>query len=101
MTAEQGMPNVANLVNTAGIVTVNNWMLAPNGGKYLHFWCKEWVIVPDKNMPVEGFHSAEKWSLFARVGDRSVMAIPGCRVAGWSACDAPPPDIGDCYACGR
>lgn len=70
-------------VLTAGIVSLTAWTMAPDGERYLHFWCDRWEIFTDKMMPLPGFRSSEKWQLAAVVGKDIVMFLPGCQVKAW------------------
>ena len=95
---------LSDMDHQAGIITTNEWLMMPNGCQYKHFWCDQWKIITDKQMPIEGFKSAEKWSLFACPKDKSDQAevvIPGCRVAGWCHTGQAPtasPGRADCYS---
>lgn len=85
-------------VVTSGVVTVNNWTMAPNGVRHTHFYCDHWEIITDAMMPVDKFRSAEHWQLAAVVGDDVLMLIPGCEVKGWLFCKAVPPHReADCF----
>jgi len=80
-----------------GIISVVNWIMAPDGHKYLFFWAKRWQIITDKEIPVEGFHSSERWQLVAVSSNSDVLAVfPGCQVKAWIRSDQPPPL--DCYS---
>ncbi len=75
----------------AGIVTVSNWTMSPDGDTYLYFWCDNWFIATDKMMPISGFRSTEKWTLIAMGKDKRVsMMFPGCQVKAFLACSSPP-----------
>lgn len=76
-----------------GVVTVANWTLTPCGTRFIYFWCKEWRIIPDKQMPVADFRSTEKWALFAIVDHRVVASFPGCQIKGWFRCESPPTQV--------
>ena len=84
-----------------GVVTVAEWTMAPDGARYRHFWSDKWRVVPDKDMPVEGFKSSEKWTLFGLRGDRVVLAVPGCQVKGWYRCHNPPKLVAEGAQCYR
>ncbi len=65
----------------AGILTLNNWTMAPNGDSYLYFFNANWKLVTDGMWPLPNFRSAEKWQLVATNGAGIVLAIfPGCMV---------------------
>lgn len=66
-----------------GVVTLSTWTMTPEGGTAMYLWCANWVVVPDKAMPVEGFKSTEKWTLFGIVNGRVRIAIPGCQIKAW------------------
>lgn len=83
-----------------GIITVSNWTMAGDGQRYQCFWCAHWLVVPDKQMPIDGFKSSEKWTLFALVDGGVVMAIPGCQVKAWVRSSSQPtyrPGYTDCF----
>lgn len=73
----------------SAIVTVKNWIRAPDGEQYLNFFCANWGITTDESMSElleVKFRSSEKGQLVARNSDGSVLAIfPGCGVAGYMA----------------
>lgn len=86
------------VAKTGGVVTVNNWTMAPDGLRYSYFYCEHWEIVTDGMMPVEKFRSAEHWQLAAVVGNVVLMLTPGCQVKAWLYCDSVPPHReSDCY----
>ncbi len=76
--------------STSGIVTLSHWMNMPDGEQYDGIWADKWVIIPDKAVPLDGFKSAEHWSLAAVVGGDVMVLIPGCRVLLWAFCKEPP-----------
>ena len=82
-----------------GIVTVSNWTMAADGGKYLHFFCREWEIITDADMPIEKFRSSEKWQLIAKVDGVPMGLFPGCQVKGFIAANKVPPGM-ECYEFG-
>lgn len=86
---------------TNGIITVNNWSLAPNNCRYLYFYCDRWEILSDKMIPVEGFKSAEHWQLAAVNCTGDVIALfPGCQIKAWILCNKKPEkrdDAADCF----
>lgn len=52
-----------NLESLSGVVTVNSWLMVPDGASYIHLFCPRWRIVTDKVMAesVTGFRSSEHW----------------------------------------
>jgi len=76
--------------NSTGIVTLFNWTMMPNEEKYLYVWCKEWKVITDREVPVENFHSSEKWQLLGIVNEEIVCIIPGCQVKAWVRRSSPP-----------
>ena len=77
-------------VPKSAIVTIKNWIRAPDGELYLNFFCGNWGITTDESMSdfLEGnFRSPGKWQLVAKNYDGSlILAIfPGCGVAGYMA----------------
>jgi hypothetical protein len=80
-----------------GIVTVVNWTMAPDGGKYLFFWSARWQVLTDGDIPVERFRSSERWQMAAISESGDVLAVfPGCQVKAWIQAAEPPEQ--DCYA---
>lgn len=77
--------------NASGVVTVSDWIAAPNGEVYKQFWCACWDVVTDADFPTEKFRSSEKWQLFAITDGRVKMVIPGCQVRGWMSTNVPIP----------
>jgi len=77
--------------DTAGVVSLTNWFMSPTGELYNYFWCKNWLITTDKDFPVDGLRTSERWQLLGMVGGRTDMIIPGCQVKAWIRCDTPPP----------
>lgn len=75
--------------NSAGVVTVYEWTCMPDGESYKHIWCNDWQILTDKEVPIEGFRSVEKWQLLGHINGEVVCVIPGCQVKGWAACKEP------------
>ncbi len=73
----------------SGIVT-SNYLLAPDGKRYMAFFCRKWRIITDEAVPIPKFHSKEKWSLFGYAGEEIKIMIPGCNVIGLIACEKPP-----------
>ena len=59
----------------SGTVRLAEWQMDNNGDEYIYFWCKDWRIITDKDMPLEGFRSSEKWQLIATDGARGVLAL--------------------------
>lgn len=87
--------------NSAGIITVVNWTMAPDGARYLYFWCSNWEILTDKTIPVEGFRSTEHWQLAAKDAKGCIVALfPGCQIKAWVKSPESPPYLkGDGAAC--
>lgn len=75
---------------TSGVVTLSDWGRMPTGEQHNAIWAERWVIIPDKAVPLDGFKSAEHWSLAAVVGDDVLLLIPGCKVHLWAYCEKPP-----------
>jgi hypothetical protein len=78
-------------IPSAGIITLINWTMMPDGGRYLYIWAPNWDIITDKTMPIEKFHSSEQWQLVGRVNGKIVCLIPGCQVKAWVSCPTAPP----------
>lgn len=78
----------------AGIVTTRSWMMATDGERYLHFFCEQWRIITDTEMPLDNFHSRERWSLVAMINDKIVSLIPGCEVCGFISTNICPEKTG-------
>ena len=60
-----------------------------NGARTLYVHCDDWRVTTDKEFPIGGFRSAEKWQLIGVVDGRVRLIIPGCRVNALTLCDAP------------
>ena len=70
----------------SGIVTSHDWLLCSDGDRYVYLFCEHWRVVTDDKVPLEHFHSRERWSLFAEDKQGKIIAlIPGCGVAGFIA----------------
>lgn len=74
-----------------GIVTVSEWTAGADGEQYRFFWAPSWRVITDKQMPIAGFRSTERWQLLACDGDVVLALIPGCQVRGMVFCKDPPP----------
>jgi len=68
-----------------GTVTLTDWAMMPDGETYLNVWAQRWEILTDKAIAqtLDGFKSAEHWTLAAVVNNKIVLLIPGCRVRIW------------------
>ena len=75
----------------AGIVTVPTWTMASDGESYLYFWCGDWRLMTDAQMPTERFRSTERWQLVGVVGGLCKIVIPGCQLKAFVHCEEPPP----------
>ena len=74
----------------AGLISVLNWTMAPDGRRYLYFWARRWQVITDAQIPVEHFHSSERWQMVAVSSNSDVLAVfPGCQVKAWFRCEAP------------
>ena len=73
----------------AGVITTGNYILASDGDQYRAFWCKEWLLVTDKEFPVPNFRSSERWEMMAMDGQKVLAVFPGCEVKGFVARDEP------------
>ena len=74
----------------AGVVTVGEWVLMPDGEVHKYLWCENWMVVTDKMVPLEKFKSSEKWSLVGIAYGEIAVWIPGCVVKGFAACEKMP-----------
>lgn len=83
-------------VSQPGIVTFQNWFMAPTGQSFCHAFCKKWLIVTDKAIGevVKGFKSSEHWQL-AGIDSKGNIAMlaPGCGVKNYLYCENPPKGI--------
>ena len=77
-----------------GVVTTRNWLMASDGERYLHFFCTHWEIITDKEVPIDNFHSRERWSLLAIADGKIVSMMPGCEVCGFISTDVCPEKTG-------
>lgn len=80
----------------SGVITLGGWTMMPDGRIYEYVYCAKWEIRTDKQFPVDGFRSSEKWQLFGIVNDKIKCIIPGCQVNGWVFCGANP-NSSNCY----
>ena len=65
----------------SGVLTTNNWLMAPDGETYLYFFSPRWKIVTDGMWPLPNFRSSDKWQAIAAGVDGDALAIlPGCGV---------------------
>jgi hypothetical protein len=73
------------LTDSAGLVSLSDHMVMPDGSIYQFLYSERWDVITDKQMPVPNFHSAERWQLLAWNEDRTLVlaVIPGCNVKGW------------------
>ncbi len=79
-----------------GVITVVNWTLAPDGHRYIYFWAKRWQIIIDSDIPIDKFHSSERWELIAINKEGNILAVfPGCQVKAWISCTKAPDN--ECY----
>lgn len=75
----------------SGVITMNNWTMAPDGETYLYFFSPRWKIVTDGMWPLPNFRSAEKWQAIPANADGEALAIlPGCGVKALLVCAAAP-----------
>lgn len=74
----------------AAIVTVGSWTMGPDGDTYLYFWCADWHLMTDAQVPTKRFRSTEKWQLVGVVDGKPACVLPGCQVKAMVYCDAPP-----------
>jgi len=88
----------AGMFNEGGIVTTTDWIYAEDGQQRKAFFCHRWEIKTDAEMPIEGFRSSERWSLFAiDVKGNVRMIIPGCKVIAFVSAKRAP-KLGDVAA---
>ena len=81
----------------AGIVSLINWTMAPDGNKYLFFFSECWLVLTDADIPTPGFRSTERWQLAPATRGGEVLAVfPGCQVKAWVSAQSPP-GVPDCY----
>lgn len=75
----------------AGIVSVGNWLMMPDGDEYRYIWCPDWRLITDKEVPKNNFRSSEHWSLLGlNEKGEIIIVIPGCHVKGFIACKTAP-----------
>lgn len=73
------------------VITVSHWTMGPTGETFLHFWAHKWRILTDKSVPLENFHSSEKWQLVGLDNLNKIkIIIPGCQIHGMSICKEAP-----------
>lgn len=73
-----------------GVITIVEWTMCPDGLVYRHLYSPRWMIITDKQFPVDGFRSTEKWQIVAIIDDEIVCVIPGCQVKAYVKCKTPP-----------
>ena len=67
-----------------GIVTLNTWLIGPDGRHYLAFWAPGWDRGPGNPETVMGLVDLGE-------GERQiVIEVPVDKVKGWVACKEPP-----------
>ena len=70
-----------------GIACLNVWLKAEDGQEYSRFYCNHWQIFTDSQMPIEKFHSSEKWTLIGFDKNKEVkLIVPGCKLDGLTVC---------------
>ncbi len=75
----------------AGVVTLLQWTMMPDGATYMHLWARSWEVVTNKDTGIDGFKSVERWHLVSRdARGVPLVIIPGCQVKGFAACDKNP-----------
>ena len=74
----------------SGIASFHPWIVMQDGEQYRYVWCAHWEMQTDKEMPVDGFRSSERWQLLAYYLGKPVMIVPGCQVAAFVICDECP-----------
>ncbi len=84
----------------SGVVTAANWLMGPDGEKYLYFFSRGWTILTDQTfgdkLGLDKFRSTEHWQLVVLSEQGSLLLmIPGCQVQGFLTC-ALPPDRSEC-----
>ena len=82
----------------SGIVSLHGWTAMQDGDEYRYVWCAHWEIQTDKEMPVDGFRSSERWQLIAYYLGKPVMIVPGCQVAAFVMCDECPTTMRSAHA---
>ena len=73
-----------------GIVTVSDWMMAPDGETYLSFWAPHWRVFDDKgaaaNLGIGRLKSSDGWWVagYNEHETEPVVVFPGCSVKGFT-----------------
>lgn len=81
-----------NGLTKAGIVTLANWTMCPDGHTYLYIWCPAWRVTTDADLGeeigVDKLRSSERWQLIGvGVGGEIRIVIPGCQVKAFVPCE--------------
>jgi hypothetical protein len=85
------MSNQDPAVFPAGVVTLHQWTMMPDGSTYMHLWAPAWRVITDKATGIPFFRSAEHWHIAAFGPDgRLLILIPGCQVKGFATCSVNP-----------
>lgn len=75
----------------SGVISMDNWIMAPDGETYLYFFSPRWKIVTDPMWPLPNFRSGEKWQAIAVDDDLNALALfPGCVVKSILVSSTPP-----------
>ncbi len=93
---------------TAGIVTLSESVMMPDGVAYKYIWARHWVEVPQPEKPPEKPKDGEfeyatlvgdrLWGLEGWAGELKEVFIPGCDVRGFARC-LEVPERTDIYLC--
>lgn len=75
----------------AGVVTLLQWMMMPDGSVYQYVYAPSWRVVTNAATNIPKFRSVEKWHLvhYAENGE-PLIVIPGCQVKCWARCEKNP-----------
>jgi len=71
----------------AGVVTLQQWTMMPDGATYMHLWSPRWRVVTNQASGIDGLRTSDRYHLCAydKNGLPAVI-IPGCQVKGFAAC---------------
>lgn len=75
----------------AGVVSLLQWTMMPDGSTYMHVWASNWTVVTNEASGIKGLRTADRWHLVSHTPDGKIrVIIPGCQVKSFAACNANP-----------
>lgn len=75
----------------AGVVTLLQWTMMPDGATYMHLWASNWTVVTNAVSGIAGLRTVDRYHLVSHDPHGKVrVIIPGCQVKGFAACPSNP-----------